>query len=202
MLNLKLPIATVSSTNDMNAFIESWSKFYGYGKDSLYKENIIEAQLSEYNLLKLYEWKNGSELSELKLKSFNEHILVNLNRINKLRLEPSIRKDEFLKEFQSIKGAVWKIFLLHILKPHQFPIYDQHIHRAYNYMHGLPIEAVTNDIKQEHKIDFYFEYYLPFVKSINVSDLKKMDEAFFAFGKLLNTQGYKDIVLRGAPNLN
>jgi len=44
------------------------------------------------------------------------------------------------------------------------------------------------------KVQFYFDRYLPFVESINYSDLKKLDEAFFAFGQFLNTRNYANLI--------
>jgi DNA primase catalytic subunit len=44
------------------------------------------------------------------------------------------------------------------------------------------------------KLKFYFKEYYPFVKESNIKDLKKMDEAFFAFGQFINIGNQKMLV--------
>jgi DNA primase catalytic subunit len=41
------------------------------------------------------------------------------------------------------------------------------------------------------KLKFYFEEYYPFVRESKITDLKKMDEAFFAFGQFINIGNQK-----------
>lgn len=97
---------------------------------------------------------------------------------------------EFKKEFKNV-STVWKIFLLHTIKPNKYPIYDQHIHRTFLFIHNEDWSNITNDtVTNKNKELFYFDRYLPFVESIDYSNLKKLDEAFFAFGQFLNTRNY------------
>lgn len=91
---------------------------------------------------------------------------------------------------------MWKIFLLHIIKPQEYPIYDQHIHRTFLFIHDKDFSNLSNtSINNKAKELFYFEEYLPFIQSHNIKDLKKLDEAFFAFGQFLNTRNYKTLFL-------
>ncbi len=91
------------------------------------------------------------------------------------------------------KQAV-KIFLLHIIKPNYYPIYDQHIHRAYSFINGKDFRGISSDMYDKKKLTFYFNEYLPFVRRMNIQDLKEMDEAFFAFGQFLNIGNQKTLV--------
>lgn len=193
LTKLKLPILTKIEAKDIKAFIDYWSELYSYGKETKYADNINPINFSENNILELFVWKNGSILSNLKRESLNNKILKKIEIVNTYKSHNNINIEEFKAEFKSV-SAVWKIFLLHIIKPMKFPIYDQHVHRAYNYINGLPIEGIKNTIQDKEKLDFYFNNYLPLVDFIKPSDLKKMDEAFFAFGKMLNTGNYKRIV--------
>jgi len=194
MNELNLPILSSVKVDNINVFIEYWSKLYSYRDEWKYSENIYLAQFTDINILQLFEWKNGSELSEGKSEGFRRNILGKLQEINLFKSSANLIQEEFLSEFESVT-AVWKIFLLHTIKPNKYPIYDQHVHRAYNYIKGIPFEQIKNTIPDKEKLNFYFGDYLTFINSIRISDLKKMDEAFFAFGKLLNTGGYQRTII-------
>lgn len=190
MNELNLPILSKSTTSDINTFIDFWQQFYNYGMEKLYADNINAPTFLEPNIIALYIWKNGTPLSSLKEKSLQVKVIKKLELINSLRIKASWSSDDFHKEFKSV-SAVWRIFLMHIIKPNVYPIYDQHVHRAYQYMNGYSTDGINTNIKDQVKLAFYEGQYLPFVKQMNVGDLKKMDEAFFAFGQFLNTGKYQ-----------
>ena len=74
-------------------------------------------------------------LSGGKQNSLDNKIKKKLFLINNLKTNDEIDLILFREEFKSLT-TVWKIFLLHIIKPNVYPIYDQHIHRAFLYIHG------------------------------------------------------------------
>ena len=101
----------------------------------------------------------------------------------------------FNKEFKNL-SAVWKIFLLHLINPNTYPIYDQHIHRTFLFIHNENWSNISNDtITNKDKEKFYFDRYLPFIQARNIKDLKQLDEAFFAFGQFLNTRNYATLLI-------
>ena len=52
-----------------------------------------------------------------------------------------------------------------------------------------------NDIiQQARELEFYFKFYLPFIENEQIKEIKKMDEAFFAFGQFLNTKNYQSLL--------
>ena len=202
MNELNLPILSSVKADNINAFIEYWSKLYSYREEleKKYTKNIILEQYSPDDIRELFEWKNGSKLSDAKFNGFENNVLLNLDTINRFKSTEDFNVEEFKVKFNSYKGVVWRIFLLHTIKPNEFPIYDQHIHRAYNYVNNIPFDKITNTMDGEEKWQFYFSKYLPFINSIRNShlkkwELKKIDEAFFAFGKLLNTGGYQRTII-------
>lgn len=176
----------------MTEFIGHWRKLYSYFDDNRYKQNIDKKEFTELNLEELFHWKNGMTLkgSGGKEKSLNEKILKRTEIINQYKKFQTIDLNQFNDEFSDL-SAVWRIFLLHIIKPSIYPIYDQHIHRTYNYLHNLDWQSVNNTIPNKTKLDFYYNHYLPYVQNLGVTDLKAMDEAFFAFGQFLNTRNQK-----------
>ena len=183
-MSLNLPILTNRQSGSLQEFISFWSELYVYDNAVLY-ERIHNKTLSVDDLKDLYKWKNGMKLSQAKEKSLNTKIISKIEIINILRTPSNFDLEYFLKEFRQV-SVVWKVFLLHILKPNRFPIYDQHVHRAYRFINNQPSDGIKASMKESVKLKFYFEEYYPFVKRSNVRDLKKMDEGFFAFGQFIN----------------
>lgn len=180
MKMLNMPILKTIQPNDFQAFVELWSKVYFYKNSEKYSNNIGLEKLENNNLIELYEWKNGMELSPKKDISF-QNILLKIDQINKFKEDFDL--DEFKREFGKM-SAVWKIFLLHIIRPFKYPIYDQHIHRAYNFLQKN-FARIDNTISNKDKENFYFNTYLPFINDYKDIELKKLDEAMFAFGRFL-----------------
>tara|TARA_R110001583_G_scaffold91457_2_gene233494 strand:+ start:2951 stop:3529 length:579 start_codon:yes stop_codon:yes gene_type:complete len=184
----------INGNNNLKDFITFWSKQYTYSNETAYYNSISKKIFSTADIQNLYVWKNGMRLSESKQKSINAKIKEKLPIINKFKSNDKIDIEGFKKEFKNL-SAVWKIFLLHSIKPHKYPIYDQHIHRAFLYIHNEDWSNISNtSVTDKEKEVFYFERYVPFIESINVNDLKKIDEAFFAFGQFLNTRNYATLL--------
>ena len=191
-MSLIFPILTNIQSGILQEFISFWSRLYAYDNAALY-DKIHYKVLSEKDIKDLYQWKNGMKLSQAKEKSLNTKIIKKLNIINSLRATIEFDLDYFLKEFKEV-SVVWKVFLLHIISPSMYPIYDQHIHRAYRFMNNEASDGIKASMNESVKLKFYFEEYYPFVKESKIKDLKKMDEAFFAFGQFINIGNQKILV--------
>ena len=191
-MSLTFHILTKTQAGSLQEFISFWSRLYAYDNAALY-DKIHYKVLSEKDIKDLYQWKNGMKLSQAKEKSLNIKILKKLNIINSLRATTEFDLDYFLKEFKEV-SVVWKVFLLHIISPTMYPIYDQHIHRAYRFMNNEASDGIKASMNESVKLKFYFEEYYPFVKESKIKDLKKMDEAFFAFGQFINIGNQKILV--------
>tara|TARA_R110001583_G_scaffold92594_2_gene235171 strand:+ start:495 stop:1073 length:579 start_codon:yes stop_codon:yes gene_type:complete len=191
---MKLLVFEQQKTTNLNEFINYWSQLYSYPNENLYNNTIVKQQYSIADIQNLYVWKNNMRLSAPKQKSLESKIKAKLTIINTLKTIGDVDLNNFKKEFKNV-SAVWKIFLLHSIKPNKYPIYDQHIHRAFLYIHNEDFSNISNDtIKDKAKETFYFERYVPYIESINIIDLKKLDEAFFAFGQFLNTRNYATLL--------
>lgn len=183
----------ITKSNDINTFINFWSQLYSYSNEAIYKKNISKKVFDTESIQELFIWKNGMRLSDLKQKSLNDKIISKLEVINYLKSKDEFELDLFNYQFK-ILSAVWKIFLLHIIQPKKFPIYDQHIHRTFLFIHKKEFSNLSNtSIKNKQKEAFYFNEYLPFIDENEIKNLKKLDEAFFAFGQFLNTKDYKNL---------
>lgn len=179
----------IKSEENFQSFIDSWAKLYTFSNESFYKRSISKQYYTEIDIQNLFVWKNGMRLSRLKQKSLDQKIKSKLDFINQLKglnFDIEVFRDEF-----SNLSTVWKIFLLHIIKPNKYPIYDQHIHRAFLYINKEKWNEVSNtSLNNKQKEEFYFNRYLPFIISQKIKDIKKLDEALFAFGQFLNTHNY------------
>ncbi len=190
---MKLPILKTENS-DLDNFIRYWSRLYDYPLESLYNERISKSKFVQEDLHLLFIWKNGMKLSSGKQKSFEDKILSKMEIINELKSKDTFELEEFQSQFKNL-SAVWKIFLLHIITPNKFPIYDQHINRAFNYIHGLDFKNISADsMTNKNKEEFYFNTYLVFIESLKGINLKVLDEAFFSFGQFIKTKTYVQIV--------
>lgn len=185
---MKLSILKSDKTT-LKEFITYWSNFYIYTDEELYNNCIIKTEYTIDDIQSLYVWKNGMKLSYAKRDSLNNKILPKIDYINHLKTTSSWGIDDFNSEFGNV-SFVWRIFLLHIIKPSEMPIYDQNVHRAYNYIHGFDFATVSETLKESVKHSFYFDVYLPFVRSIAGLGMRQIDKAFFAFGQFIKNPTY------------
>jgi len=178
------------SHTDSKEFVLFWSCFYNYPLEKLYNKNIGKEQFSESDLAKLFKWKNGRNLSQKKQKLL-QAIVDKLEIINRLKKEFCI--ESFLKEFKIVKGTIWKIFLLHIICPAKYPIFDQHVCRAFYFISQNKKQEIP--IRKADIEKLYFQQYMAFFNNLLKYGItqKKLDEALWSFGKFLKTSYGKRI---------
>jgi hypothetical protein len=191
---MKLVILQPMQCPEFNGqFINYWAKWYDVSEDLPYEDRIGKEQFEEDDIQELYEWKNQSDLSRAKQKSLEEKILKKIDCVNSLKRNFSM--DQFKKEFGNV-SAVWKIFLLHIIQPEIYPIYDQNVHRAYCFIHGEKYGDISETISDKRKESFYFNEYLPFINSYKEqSDLRTIDRGLFGLGQFLKQMHKTDLTL-------
>ncbi|PIR20583.1 MAG: hypothetical protein COV45_05130 [Deltaproteobacteria bacterium CG11_big_fil_rev_8_21_14_0_20_47_16] len=184
------------NTASLREFVEFWSKVYGSPSvEKLYTDHISKKRFDADDILALYQWKNGTPLSERKRDSVETNIVAKLHIINELKLDYS--EEAFQKNFKDMT-AVWKIFLKNIISPSQFAIFDMHVFRAFWFLTTGEIreiddvltDAILNTHKERAKEDLYNIKYLPFIRSLMHDDipLKKNDECLMMFGKFLRSE--------------
>lgn len=176
----------IQGLENLNDFVSIWSPLYSYPNDNKYNNHISNGLNSKESFIELFNWKNGTGnvIYEKKMKGVLEH----WNKIEILReLKREFNWDLFEREFEPQKSStIWKIFLLHIINPNEFPIFDQHVFRSYNFFKNGVIEEIPNYSKSKYLI-YKTEYKEWFNK--NQQDYKivpkKMDESFMSFGQML-----------------
>ena len=188
-------------TSDEKEFISFWSERYKYKLESKYSENIAvwKNDKTNYRLMHLFVWKNGMNFENHKNKklSFQNNIISNLDIVKQLPFNFKIEDYLELSEFKNWENIVWKVFLLHCLNHTKFPIYDQHVHRAFDFIKNngniKKTEFYYSTYKISEKLEFYTNEYIPFVielKTKSKLDFKQIDEALVTFGKFLNDYNF------------
>jgi len=180
---MKLHIYEPKSAS-MIQFVDFWSERYRYKLENLYTDNIGKS-LTGSRVIELFIWKNGTPLSDKK------DISVRINYIDRLDELKEFTQDfeagEFLNRF-SKGGAIWRIFWLHCFRPDEFPIYDQHVHRAMIFIKSGKVEEIpSNDPK---KVIEYINHYLPFYSTFAGLDKRKLDKALWSFGKFIKENNF------------
>lgn len=186
---MKLEIDLKSNTNN---FIDSWSDLYYYNLEDLYSVNIHKSLDSYDGFMNMFRWKNGiRKISKRKvetIESFWKKKGVLLD------LRDSFDWELFETEFNpSQSSAIWKIFLLHLLNPIDYPVFDMHVYRFHHFITNGEIREIREN--QAFKYNYYKHTYLPWFIELRDSkklNPKKMDECFFKFGQILKP-------LKGVP---
>jgi hypothetical protein len=173
-----------------SAFIDFWAPRYGDDLEPLYDANIAVKPFTDNTIMALFEWKNGSKLSAKKRNSVEQNYIsrkdhewvkraIEFPRGSQLD-ETRMFASQFLNEFPE-GGEIWRIFWLHCCNQ-QFPIYDQHVHRAMVFVEEGHIEEL--DKFADRKIDLYLQKYLPFHRRFS-GDQRQIDRALHTFGRFL-----------------
>ncbi len=152
----------------------------------------IGKPLNRERLEALYRWKNQMRLSEKKRHSVERYYIGQLEKLQ--QLPPTIDPATFLGTFKG--GAIWRIFLLHCWSPSEYPIYDQHVHRAMTFIRGKPREEIAGWSDQK-KINAYLGKYIPFFNSFGAHDQRMVDRALWVLGRFIKTTRFPDVVTQG-----
>jgi len=182
----------VKGFDDPKQFVEIWSSYYNFPNDHKYNNHIQHVLKNKISLIKLFEWKNGTGdvISKNKMKVVDSF----LDKYNILKeLGENFSWEIFEDEFKPTKSStIWKIFLLHIINPEEFPIYDQHVFRFYNFYKKGVIEEIPNNSKKKY-LSYKNDYkpWFNLIKDEYKLNPKKMDESFFEYGRFLKkVNGY------------
>lgn len=190
-----------SSTSNISQFVGFWSKFYDYTvKETTKKQPIdyfqeisIGKNLTKKNITRLLRWKSPRGLTPNNKKGLNNSkvslVLKNIKKINKFR-NCEISEHKFLEITCQIfsHGWIFRIFLFHIARPFDYPIFDQHVARVHAL---LSQEDNTEDWDQYLK---YRSWYFDLLKQVCQSRArdcgcllshKNLDSALMAYGQFL-----------------
>jgi hypothetical protein len=189
---MKLPVIAFEQATPAR-FVQFWSSGWtdkDRKLDQDYYNCNIGKDLTSDRLLALFEWKNQMPLSNGKRRMV-EGYASQLKRF--AELSPDTEPDAFFNEFR--KGrAIWRIFLFHCWSAwrgqKKYPIYDQHVHRAMNFIKGEHLEEIGNWSDQD-KISSYVRRYVSFFESFKECDAQQADQSLMVFGRFV--RDYKNL---------
>ncbi len=186
---MKIEIDILSNPKN---FVKVWSELYDYGMEDVYNSNIDSSLENYKNFFDLYRWKNSVYNISIRKTKVIEEFWKKRKTLEELKY--SFDWNLFEKEFQPEKSScIWKIFLLHIISPNNFPIFDVHVYRFHYFLKNNLIKEIPNS--QRLKYQYYKNEYFPWFNSIKDREglnPKKMDESFFRTGQVLKS-------LKGIP---
>jgi hypothetical protein len=217
MYIINLPDVPRFDPQDAPAFVEFWSQLYyddikvldAQERIDYYTELNITNDLTEENVRRLLRWKDQRFMTHLTLSGPNKgqgnprvaKVLAKLGLINQFRNDQSTKEQmQHTTEQVFTDGIVLKAFLLHIAKPHMYPIADENVFRACSLHTGL------KDDRTWETYASYCNYFKQIAEILRVDrtktiesirELKRIDDALLVFGQFLKT--YYDPVRRNAP---
>lgn len=180
-------------------FIDCWEKFYDEGRypDKIYFDCISKNKWRIGDLDKVFEWKNGSKLSERKLEILQK-VYKNLDKINAFRDKNSPTERDFHDFYRNIScniissGLVWRIFLIHISHPDKYPMIDKFNFIAYEFLKNNNLLKKADDILRREQLQAYQRFTDFFIKiNKSVNNYRKVDKALMAFGQFLSDPSKK-----------
>ncbi len=202
-----------SDLKNAKEFVEFWSSYYQDTIKTLQGEKIsyldelnINNELTKKNVKRLLRWKDPHMLTEIIRSGPNKgkenkrvtRVLDELNSLNEFR-NNQLHEDDFLKIVKKIfnEGLIWQVFLFHIARPYEFPIADQYVFRVFSTITKEKTPGSFEEYKKYKGFFFNVAKYAGIISQApkgneeNICDivarLKKLDNAFFTFGKFLKT---------------
>jgi len=203
-LNYNYIIDNNLTEKSFKGFVDHWRAYYNTSQNDLYNILIKKQQYLPNDILKLFTWKNNMKLSKKKLNTVNEVIVKNLSDINAIKVDTVVRSwnsnddivspyvTRLFKDSGKENAVVWQAFLMHLMDPETFPIFDQHVWRGYEYiMRGSEQSFESTRLTMSSYLDEYRPWFNSklITKHNDKSDIssKQFDEAMWAYGKYLTS---------------
>lgn len=189
---------------EVKPFVDFWHQFYEDSvkvfdsdeKIDYFAELNLGNHLNEENVRRLLRWKDPHQLTQHILTGPNAgkensrvaKVLSNLAAINRFRSEQTT-EDEIRSTVKGIfpGGIVFQAFLLHIAKPHAYPIADQYVFKVCSLHTGM------QDRQDWETYVAYRNYFDQITEAMgvartteNIRELKRVDNALMVFGQFLN----------------
>ena len=177
--------------SSLEEFVSFWAQFYDEGRypDRIYEDNLRKGRLlQKNNIIPMLEWKNGRPLSDAK-KQIAFKIVKNLQELNRFRSLKEVDAEHFDRFWSFISGIVrtglvWKVYLLHIARPDDYPIVDQHVLRAHHFLvHG----EITDPDQTLETYNSYRDFFFKIAKESG-KEFREVDKALMSFGQYLKSQ--------------
>jgi hypothetical protein len=126
-------------------FLRPWAALYREGpvKDDILRQNLNPGEkLENLHLEPLLRWRRQQSLEEKDLNLVKQ-LGQALTTINAFRMKPKTSEEETLDFYDQVAAwvpdeLVLRVFILHLTRPHQFPLFDENIYLAHRVISELP----------------------------------------------------------------
>jgi hypothetical protein len=181
------------------SFVGFWSQFFeDESKDvdgtkiEYLKELNVGGDLTTENVRKLLRWKDPRLLTHPNKVTGSDNpdvmkVLAKIDALNQFRndrmTESDIRRiaDDTFRD-----GIVWKAFLLHISKPHIYPIADVNVLTVWSLHTGLKDRGTWQTYDEYRDYFKQIAHQMAIPQTIeNILRLKEIDNSLVVFGRFL-----------------
>jgi len=177
-------------------FLHLWSPLYQEGpvKDEVLKQNLnLGRKVEVRHLEPLIHWRLQKGLDE-KTLSLTHRLTQSLETINFFREKTKVTEEDILDYYE--QAAAWvpedlilRIFLLHVARPHQFPLFDRNLYLAHQVLTDIPPKP-----PQPLHLDnegAYFSFMKTFfqMETAGAKPAETLYKALSAFGRFLKDYG-------------
>lgn len=166
-------------------FIEFWSQFYNdtiHSDEKFYNPYINDLSKDDF-LDKLWRWKMGVYFKSRNNQKALGLMRENIENIRNFRKSnPAFSKLYEFSEKIFKSGIIYRIFLIHICRPDDYPIFDQHVFRAFIFI--TTRKLIDTSQRTEDYLD-YRKFVLKINKQYGIT-LRDTDKALMAFGQFLS----------------
>lgn len=168
---------------DMHTFVVRWDSMFAIDESyEFYLEHRYKKELTEKELLKLFEWFNRGKLGDADLQVFFTEVAPRLSLINEFK-----RKEDYISIYSvdwDIK-LTWFAFIMHLIGGG--PLFDENIFRAYHYINTAEIKDLPEDYDgQCEQHTEYTVFYFDKEEKLNYGYTDDMwDNALWVLGKFL-----------------
>lgn len=177
-------------------FLRLWSPLYQEGpvRDEVLKQNLNPGQKMEVRHLEpLIRWRLQKPLDQKALDSV-DRLGRSLETVNAFREKKKVSEDEVLDFYE--QAAIWvpedlilRVFILHLARPHQFPLFDPNLYLAHQVLTDTPPKP-PQPLRPDDD-GAYFSFMKTFfqMETAGAKPVKILYEALSAFGRFLKDYG-------------
>ena len=177
-------------------FLRVWSPLYQEGPvgDEVLRQNLNPGQRLEVRHLEpLIRWRLQKPLEQKSLALVN--ILdQSLETINVFRGKAKVSEEEVLNFYD--QAALWvpddlilRVFILHLARPHQFPLFDPNLHLAHQVLTDIPPKPPLPLRPDDDGAYFSFMKTFFQMETAGAKPAGDLVKALSAFGRFLKDYG-------------
>lgn len=177
-------------TDSIPIFVNNWKGVFPLPDEAQYRERLHLKKQDAGSIRFLFDWKFRIPAGSKKEK-FLFIITEKTEHIHQWKQQTSVEPSALFSQFPDLPSE-WKIFLLHILRPGQFPLFSQYTLAAYAYITGQELKTVSRKRREK----FYLETFVPFIRQEFYDiPMQKTDQALHAFGKFITEASFNEQII-------